>query len=277
MPHDGGRDITSNNVCMDCFIEHAVYDNTCNTIIILFIIIALIGYAIAVIVAKVIKRFLPILIKQASLSPEIVGIIAGAVEAFIILIALAIAFSVLNLGPATVWVTMIAKYLPALAGAIILLTLGLLLVDLLVDYMQKKMGTTDELLSTIINVLRFGLYAVIITIATNLAIFYWIPNISPYLFYDIIIASIILLFSFSIVNKAINDLKKEHPEMGSVLGYARLTLYAVFILVAVAIIVQPFANITQIIYAMSWGLAIAFGIIVIPLIYALAKRIVQSS
>jgi hypothetical protein len=34
---------------------------------------------------------------------------------------------------------MIAKYLPSLAGAIILLTLGLLLVDLLVDYMQKKM------------------------------------------------------------------------------------------------------------------------------------------
>ncbi|KUO92385.1 MAG: hypothetical protein AT717_07580 [Vulcanisaeta sp. CIS_19] len=245
--------------------------------IILFIIIALIGYAIAVIVARVIKRLLPMLIKQAGLSPEIVGIIAGAVEAFIILIALAIAFSVLNLGPATVWVAMIAKYLPSLAGAIILLTLGLLLVDLLVDYMQKKMGTTDELLGTVINVLRFGLYAVIITIAANLAIFYWIPNISPYLFYDIIIASIILLFSFGIVNKAINDLKKEHPEMGSVLGYARLILYAVFILVVVAIIVQPFANITQIIYAMSWGLAIAFGIIVIPLIYALAKRLVQSS
>ncbi|ADN51389.1 mechanosensitive ion channel family protein [Vulcanisaeta distributa] len=244
--------------------------------IILFIIIALIGYAIAVIVARVIKRLLPALIKQAGLSPEIVSIIAGAVEAFIILIALAIAFSVLSLGPATVWVAMIAKYLPSLAGAIILLTLGLLLVDLLVDYMQKKMGATDELLATIINVLRFGLYAVIITIAANLAIFYWIPNISPYLFYDIIIASIILLFSFSIVNKAINDISKEHPEMKAVLGYARLILYAIFILVTVAIIVQPFANITQIIYAMAWGLAIAFGIIVIPLIYALAKRIVQT-
>jgi small-conductance mechanosensitive channel len=70
--------------------------------IILFIIIALIGYAIAVIVARVIKRLLPMLIKQAGLSPEIVSIIAGAVEAFIILIALAIAFSVLNLRPATV-------------------------------------------------------------------------------------------------------------------------------------------------------------------------------
>ena len=32
--------------------------------------------------------------------------------------------------------------------------------------------------------------------------------------------------------------------MGSVLGYSRLILYAVFILVVVAIIVQPFANIT---------------------------------
>lgn len=55
------------------------------------------------------------------------------------------------------------------------------------------------MLATIINVLRFGLYAVIITIAANLAIFYWIPNISPYLFYDIIIASIILLFSSALL------------------------------------------------------------------------------
>ena len=107
------------------------------------------------------------------------------------------------------------------------------------------MGAADELLAAIINVLRFDLYAVIIMMAANLAIFYWILNISPYLFYDIIIASIILLFSFSIVNKAINDIGKEHPEMKAVLGYTRLILYAIFILATVAIIVQPFANITQ--------------------------------
>ncbi|GAB6946316.1 hypothetical protein JCM16161A_04460 [Vulcanisaeta sp. JCM 16161] len=39
--------------------------------IILFIIIALIGYAIAVIVARVIKRLLPALVKQAGLSPRL--------------------------------------------------------------------------------------------------------------------------------------------------------------------------------------------------------------
>jgi len=49
----------------------------------------------------------------------------------------------------------------------------------------------------------------------------------------------------------------------------------VFILVAIAIIVQPFANVTAIIYALSWGLAIAFAIVVIPLAYSLVKKVSQ--
>ena len=60
----------------------------------------------------------------------------------------------------------------------------------------------------------------------------------------------------------------------SVLSYARLVLNAVFILIAIEIIVQPFGDVIAIIQTFAWGLAIAFEII-IPLVYALAKKIIQ--
>jgi len=203
------------------------------------------------------------------------GLIAGTVKALIILIALAIAFSLLKLGPASVYVDYIARYLPYLAGAILLLTLGISLVNSFTDFANRQIGQTDPFANVIIQVLRLGLYAVIITVAAELAIFFWIPSINSYLFYGIIIGSIILLFSFTITGKAIDEISKAHPETASVLGYARLVLYAVFILIAIGIIVQPFGNVTAIIQTFAWGLAIAFAIIIIPLVYALAKKIIQ--
>jgi Conserved TM helix. len=86
----------------------------------------------------------------------------------------------------------IANYLPSLAGAIILLTLGVALINILVDYIQRQVGgASSPFMASVFNILKFGLYAVIIKIAVQLAIFYWIHFINPYLFYDIIIASVI--------------------------------------------------------------------------------------
>jgi len=59
----------------------------------------------------------------------------------------------------------IANYLPSLAGAIILLTLGVALVNILAEYMQKQVGGTgNPFLASVFNILKFSLYAVIITI-----------------------------------------------------------------------------------------------------------------
>jgi hypothetical protein len=243
--------------------------------IILFVITLLIGYIIAVIVSDVVAR---VLTRFSTTYPELrlgSGIIAGTVKALIILIALAIAFSLVNFGPAGVYVSYIVRYLPYLAGAILLLTLGVSLVNVFTDFANRQMGQNDPFTATILQVLRFGLYAVIITVAAELAIFFWIPSINSYLFYGIIIGSIILLFSFTITGKAIDDISKAHPETATILGYARLVLYAVFILIAIGIIVQPFSNVTAIIQTFAWGLAIAFAIIIIPLVYALAKKIIQ--
>jgi len=65
-----------------------------------------------------------------------------------------------------------------------------------------------------------------------------------------------------------------NPESASVISYARLVLYAAFILIAIGIIAQPFGNVTAIIQTFARELAIAFAII-IPLVYALAKKMIQ--
>ena len=239
--------------------------------IILFIIIVIIGYIVAEIVATVVQRVLSRLFTQTHIQIS-AGLVAGTVKALIILLTLAIALSVLKLGPATTYVAEVARYLPYLAGAILLLTLGVTLVNVLVDYMSKQMAISDPFTGVILNILRFGLYATIITLAATLAIFYWIPYVSPYLFYDIIIGSIVLLFSFSIVDKAMESISKSDPNAGYIITYGRFLLYTIFLLVAIAIVIQPFTQVLSIIQTLAWGLAIAFAILLIPLVYALIKR-----
>ncbi len=240
--------------------------------IILFVIIVIIGYVVAQIVASVIRRILPRIMTGPS-SAISTDLVPGVVKALIILLALAVAFSVLNLGPATVYVAEVARYLPALAGAILLLTLGLSLVNILIDYMMKQMNTSDPFVQTIFAVLRFGIYAVIITVAATLAIFYWIPSISPYLFYDIILASVILMFAFTITDKAFESISRSDPNATTLTSYGKFILYTIFILIAVAIITQPFANVSGVLQTLAWGLAIGFGLLLIPLVYAYAKRL----
>ncbi|MFP3202990.1 MAG: hypothetical protein RXR43_12410 [Sulfolobus sp.] len=239
--------------------------------IILFIIIVVIGYIVANVVSAIVDRVLRGVFSHSTVHIS-ASLVAGTIKALIVLISLAIAFSVLNLGSATKYVAIIATYLPYLAGAILLLTLGVTLVNVLVDYMGKQIASQDPFVTTILGVLKFGLYAVIITIAATLAIFYWIPFISSYLFYDILIGSIVLLFSFTITDKALDSISKSDPNSTFIATYGKFLLYTIFILIAIAIIVQPFANITSILQTLAWGLAIAFAILLIPLIYTMIKR-----
>ncbi|BDB99075.1 mechanosensitive ion channel family protein [Saccharolobus caldissimus] len=241
--------------------------------IILFVIILLIGYIIGNIVAYSIKAFLGRIFREEHVRAS-VDIIAGTVKALIILIALSIALSFLQLGAASVYIQDIANYLPKLAGAIVLLTIGLTLVNILVDYMQRQIGakTSDDLLAAIFNVLRFGLYAAIITVAAALAIFSVIPYVDPYVFYAVILGAVILYAAYALIDKVIVPFANSNPDLAYVANYGRLLLYIIVLLVAIAIIVEPFGNVTSIIYALSWGLAIAFAIALIPLVITLVKR-----
>ncbi|MCQ4343800.1 MAG: hypothetical protein NO117_02430 [Sulfolobales archaeon] len=245
--------------------------------VIVFLIIILIGYFVADIVARALRHLFNLRVFQEPHIQQTKDLIIGVTKAIIILIALSIAFSMLNLGTASVYTQEISEYLPSLGGAIVLLTLGITLVNMLTDYMYSKVKTTlsDPFMDIIFNILRFGLIAIIIVIAVNLAIIYWIRGISPYLFYDIIIGSIVLLAAFSITDRAMNSIQSAHPDLSYLVGFGRFILYTIFLLLGIAIIIQPFSNVTYIINTLTWGLTIAFAIVLIPLAYFLVKRIAQ--
>lgn len=246
--------------------------------VIYFIVTLIVGYIVSLIVVYILRRGLNRLASAIGLSKEYVDAAVGGVYAFIMLIALAIAlgYIVSYLGPASTYVSSLIGYLPYLGGAILLFTLGLLLVDGLATYVQRRLGISEGSLMAFVNLLRLGLYAVIIAIGTVLAIMYWIPSVSTYLFYDIIIAAVVVFFGVSLVNSATSEISKAHPELSANVDYIKLILNAIIVLLAVAILVQPFTNITQIIYALAWGFAIAFAIVIIPVIYTLAKKMVSS-
>lgn len=241
--------------------------------IIVFIIILIIGYIIANIVSYSIRAFLGRIFREEHVRAS-VDIIAGTIKTLIILIALSIALSFLQLGAASGYVQQIANYLPKLAGAIVLLTIGLTLVNILVDYMQRQIGarSQDDLITAIFNVLRFGLYAAIITVAAALAIFSVIPYVDPYVFYAVILGAVILYAAYALIDKVLVPFANSNPDLAYVANYGRLILYIIVLLIAIAIIVEPFGNVTSIIYALSWGLAIAFAIALIPLVIALVKK-----
>ncbi|MUN29433.1 mechanosensitive ion channel family protein [Sulfuracidifex metallicus] len=239
--------------------------------IIEFIIIVLIGYIVANIVAYSIRVFLGRLPQQAHISMSI-DLVAGAIKALIIIIALSIGLEVLNLPAAYTYIQLIANYLPKLAGAILLLTLGITLVNILTDYIKGQIGnTSDEFTGAIINILRFGFYGIIITLALILAIFSVIPGVNPYIFYSLIIGSIIIYAGFTIIEKVLQGIPQT-PEFSFLPVYGKFVLYIAVLLIGIAIIVQPFANVTSIINTIAWGIAIAFAIALIPIVAFITKR-----
>ena len=244
--------------------------------IVLFAIIVLIGYGVALVVADAIRRFLTSVFKETAIQQS-VGVVAGSVKALVFLIALAIAFSVLSLGPATVYTEEIANYLPKLAGAIVLLTVGVMLVNYLTDYIQRQTasGLEPSMASAVFSLLRFGLYAAIIVIAVDLAIFSVIPVPATfsYTFYSVIIGAILLYAAYSVIDVATDRLKKSEGEsLGPIIGYGRWLLYFVVLIIVIGIVAAPLAGVTNIVYAVAWGLAIAFAIALIPMVAYLVKK-----
>jgi len=72
-----------------------------------------------------------------------------------------------------------------------------------------------------------------------------------------------------------NSIQSAHPDLSYLVGFGRFILYTIFLLLGIAIIIQPFSNVTSIINTLMWGLTIAFAIVLIPLAYFLVKRIAQ--
>ncbi len=248
------------------------------------IVIIIIGVVVGWFVGKVVNRVIDKTVESHFDKSEVGKVfktsgfdlsnfVGGITEAFIIIVSIIIAAGVLNLpGNAGTFLQLIAAYLPRLLGGILIIVLGLVLVDFLaalVGRVLKPMfSSKPEIADMLKNLLFIGLIAVILNIAFDLMLLS-----SGTLVYSLILGFVIIGAGIILTDGLIKSILEDHKEFGGIAGYAKFVLYSIFLLVGVGAIFSSFSGVTGIISTVAWGFAIAFAVVLIPIVYSLAKRI----
>lgn len=247
------------------------------------IIIVIIGVAVGWFVGKIVNRVIDKTVEShfdksevgkvfKSSGFDLSSFIGGITEAFIIIVAIILAAGVLNLpGNAGAFLQMIAAYLPRLLGGILIIVLGLVLVDFLASLVGKVLkpmfGSKPEIADMLKNLLFIGLIAVILNIAFDLMLLS-----SGGLVYSLILGFVMIGAGIILTDGLIKSILEDHKEFGGVAGYAKFVLYSIFLLIGTGAIFSTFSGVTGIIGTVAWGFAIAFAVVLIPIVYVLAKR-----
>lgn len=251
--------------------------------IIAAIIIIIIGVAVGWFVGKIVNRVVDKTVEShfdksevgkvfRSSGFDLSNFIGAITEAFIIIVAIIVAVGLLNIpGTAGTFLQQIAAYLPRLLGGILVIVLGIVLVDflsMLVGRVIKPMfSSKPEIADMLKNLLFIGLVAVILNIAFDLLLLS-----SGSLVYSLILGFVIIGAGIILTDGLIKAILEDHPDFAGVAGYAKFVLYSIFLLIGAGAIFSTFSGVTGIISTVAWGFAIAFAVVLIPIVYSFAKR-----
>jgi hypothetical protein len=251
------------------------------------ILIILIAWAVGSVVGKAVNRLVEMTGLEKAFDKTDVGkafraagidlsnLIGMLVTAFVVVIGVVIAIGYLRIGgEAGVLLAQVAQYLPRLIGGIILLTVGIILVALLTDYIgkliiglfPKQFAEIGEMLR---NLLLIGLIALIVSVALDLMLF------TGPLVYPLILGTVIIGAGIFIGHTIVRNIVEDHSEFASVAPYAKFLLYLIFMMVGLGAIFANFPNTAHVVQNVAWGVAIAAGIMLAPIIYTLAKKMVK--
>jgi hypothetical protein len=206
---------------------------------------------------------------------DLSNLIGMLVTAFIVVIGVVIAIGYLRIGgEAGALLAQVAQYLPRLIGGIILLTVGIILVALLTDYIGKLMTGLFpkqfvEIGEMLRNLLLIGLIALIVSVALDLMLF------TGPLVYPLILGTVIIGAGIFIGHTIVRNIVEDHGEFASVAPYAKFLLYLIFLMVGLGAIFANFPNTAHVVQNVAWGVAIAAGIMLAPIIYTLAKKMIK--
>jgi hypothetical protein len=203
--------------------------------------------------------------------------VGGITTAFILVIAVVIAIQVLNIG-GTIgeFLVDLASYLPRLLGGIVIIVVG----SVLVGFLATLVGNTlkpifpkakVEIADMLKSLLQIGLIAVIIIIALDVML------LSGELVYSLILGFVIIGAGIALTDGLIKSITDDHKEFVDVAGYAKFVLYSIFLIIGAGAIFSTFEGVTNIVANVSWAFAIAMGIMLIPVIYSLAKKMTKES
>ena len=208
---------------------------------------------------------------------DLSSFIGGIITAFVVVISVIIAIQILDIGgPVGEFLVDLASYLPRLLGGIVIIVVG----SVLVGFLASLVGNTlkpifpkakAEIADMLKSLLQIGLIAVILLIALDLML------LAGELVYPLILGFVIIGAGIALTDGLIKSITDDHKEFVDVAGYAKFVLYSIFLIIGAGAIFSTFEGVTNIVANVSWAFAIAMGIMLIPVIYSLAKKMSRES
>ena len=203
---------------------------------------------------------------------DLSSFIGGLITAFIVVISVIIAIQILDIGgPVGEFLVDLAAYLPRLLGGIVIIVVG----SVLVGFLASLVGNTlkpifpkakAEIADMLKSLLQIGLIAVVLLIALDLML------LAGELIYPLILGFVIIGAGIALTDGLIKSITDDHKKFRDVAGYAKFVLYSIFLIIGAGAIFSTFEGVTNIVANVSWAFAIAMGIMLIPVIYSLAKK-----
>jgi hypothetical protein len=248
------------------------------------IIIILIGYAIGMVVGSAVNKIIEKLgiergfeqttagqaFRKAGL--DLSNFVGSVLKAFITILAIILAIEILNVGGTIgTYLAAIADYLPRLLGGILIIVFGIILVDFLASFIGRMLKpmfpeAKSEIADMLKNLLLIGLVAFILLLALDLLL------LSGETIYPLILGFVLIGAGVALTDGLIKSITDDHEEFRPVAGYAKFILYSIFLVIGAGAIFATFPNVTAIVANIAWAFAIALAIILIPIVYALAKK-----
>jgi len=257
--------------------------------IIAAVIVVIIGYVVGKFLGKIVNKVVEKMGLEKNFDETDTGksfkksgmdlssFIGGITTAFIIVISVVLAIQILNIG-GTVgnFLVDIAAYLPRLLGGVVIIVLGTVLVGFLATLVGNTLKPVfteakSELADMLKNLLQIGLIAVILMMALDLML------LGGDLVYSLILGFVIIGAGIALTDGLIKSITDDHKEFVPVAGYAKFVLYSIFLIIGAGAIFATFTGVTNIIANISWAFAIAMGIMLVPVIYNLAKKMTKET
>lgn len=253
------------------------------------IIIILIGYAVGIVVGKAVNKIVEKLGMEKSFDQTTTGksfraagldlsnFIGAITKAFIIILSIILAIQVLNIGGTFgAYLSTIADYLPRLLGGILIIVFGTVFVDFLATFIGKMLRpmfpeAKVEIADMLKNLLLIGLIAFIILLALDTML------LSGNTIYPLILGFVIIGAGIALTDTLIRSITEDHAEFKTVAGYAKFVLYSIFLIIGAGAIFATFPGVTDVIANISWAFAIALAIMLIPVGYAIAKKMFKET
>jgi hypothetical protein len=248
------------------------------------IIVIIIGYIVGIVAGKAVNRLIEKLGVEKSFEESNTGkafkaagfdlssFVGGITKAFVVVLAVILAIQILNIGGTLgQYLIQVASYLPRLLGGIVIIVIGTVLVDFLATLVGRTLKLTFpaakvEIADMLRNLLQIGLTAVILLMALDLML------LAGNLVYPLILGFVIIGAGIALTDGLIKSIVEDHKEFVPTAGYAKFVLYSVFLLIGAGAIFATFPGVTSVVANISWGFAIALAIMLIPVMYSLAKK-----